>query len=93
MSTRDKCVLIITTIFALAQAKGNAELTLGKACQVHFATVAEARVHLAKRDVYIEGLSPFERAAKIKQARPVSTGQYIEFIQSQALEWDAADKT
>ena len=68
MSTRDKCVLIITTIFALAQAEGNAELTLAKDCQVHFATVAEARVHLAKRDVYIEGLSPFERAAKIKQA-------------------------
>ena len=92
MSTRDKCVLFITTIFALAQAEGNAELTLAKDCQVHFATVAEARVHLAKRDVYIKGLSPFERAAKIKQAGPVSTGQYIEFIQGQALEWDAADK-
>jgi hypothetical protein len=92
MSTRDKCVLIITTIFALGQAEGNAELTLAKDCQVHFATVAEARVHLAKRDVYIEGLSPFERAAKTKQAGPVSTGQFIEFIQGQALEWDAADK-
>ena len=92
MSTRDKCVLIITTIFALAQAKGNAELTLAKDFQVHFATVAEARVHLTKRDVYIKGLSPFGRAAKIKQAGPVSTGQYIEFIQNQTLEWDAADK-
>jgi hypothetical protein len=92
MSTRNECVLIITTIFALGQAEGNAELTLAKDCQVHFATVAEARVHLAKRDVYIEGLSPFERAAKIKKAGPVSTGQFIEFIQGQALEWDAADK-
>ena len=93
MSFRDKYVLIITAVLALGQAEGNAELMLAKDCQVHFATVAEARVHLARRDVYIEGLSPFERAAKIKQAGPVSTGQYIEFIQGQALEWDAADKT
>ena len=92
MTTRNKCVQIITAIFALAQAEANAELHLAKDCQVHFATVAEAKAHLAKRDVYIEGLSPFERAAKTKQAGPVSTGQFIEFIQGQALEWDDADK-
>jgi hypothetical protein len=65
---------------------------LSKGCSVYFATVAEAKTHLAKRDVYIKNLSPFERAAKIKKAGPVSTGQYLAFIQNQTLEWDNADK-
>ena len=67
-------------------------LSLSKGCSVSFATVAEAKTHLAKRDVYIKNLSPFERAAKIKKAGPVSTGQYLAFIQNQTLEWDNADK-
>ncbi|SVC01061.1 uncharacterized protein METZ01_LOCUS253915, partial [marine metagenome] len=86
------CLLQVTLVATgLAEAKSDLRLTNG--CSVHFATVDEAKVHLAKGDVYIKGLSPFERAAKIKQAGPVSTGQYIEFIQSQTLEWDDADKT
>jgi hypothetical protein len=67
-------------------------LSLSKGCSVSFATVAEAKTHLAKRDVYIKNLSPFERAAKIKKAGPVSTEQYLAFIQNQALEWGDADK-
>ena len=80
------------TLVAFDLTEAKADLPLTKGCSVHFATVAEAKAHLAKGDVYIKGLSPFERAAKIKQAGPVSTGQYIEFIQNQTLEWDAADK-
>jgi hypothetical protein len=67
-------------------------LRLSKGCSVRFATVAAAQAHLAKRDVYVKNLSPFERAAKIKKAGPVSTGQYLEFIQNQTLEWNNADK-
>jgi len=46
---------------------------------------------LAIRDVYIEGLSPFERAAKIKQAGPISTDEYIKFIQDQTVDWSKED--
>ena len=67
-------------------------LLVSKSCSVRFATVAEAKARLAKKDVYLENLSPFERAAKIKQAGPVSTEQYVAFIQDQALEWSNADK-
>jgi hypothetical protein len=84
--------LLQVTLVALDLTEAKADLPLAKGCFVHFATVAEAKALLAKHDIYIQGLSPFERAAKTKQAGPVSTGQYIEFIQSQALEWDAADK-
>ena len=67
-------------------------LRLSKVCSVYFATVAEAKARLAKRDVYVKNLSPFERAAKIKKAGPVSAEQYLDFIQNQALEWSNADK-
>ena len=91
--TRSGWSRLMQAAFLLLGTTGaKAELSLSKNCIIHFATVAEARARLAKRDVYIQGLSSFERAAKIKQAGPVSTGQFIEFIQSQALEWTDADK-
>ena len=67
-------------------------LRLSKGCSVYFATVAEAKAQLAQRDVYVKNLSPFERAAKIKKAGPVSAEQYLDFIQNQALEWSNSDK-
>ena len=65
---------------------------LSKGCSVRFANVAATKAHLAKRDAYIKNLSPFERAAKIKKAGPVSTEQYLAFVQNQVLEWSNADK-
>jgi hypothetical protein len=67
-------------------------LRLSKGCSVRFATVSEAKSRLAKRDVYVKNLSPFERAAKTKKAGPVSIEQYLAFIQNQALQWNNADK-
>ena len=88
-----RCLYLLqVTLVAFDLTEAKADLPLAKGCSVHFATVAEARERLAKRDVYIQGLSPFERAAKIKRAGPVSTGQFIEFIQDQALEWSDEEK-
>ena len=84
--------LLQVTLVALDLTEAKADLPLAKGCFVHFATVAEAKEHLGKQDAYIQGLSPFERAAKIKQAGPVSTDQYIDFIQDQAIEWTDEDK-
>ena len=92
MIIRNLGVPAITAVLVLGQAAGSAESALTKDYWVHFATVAEAKERLAKQDVYIQGLSPFERAAKIKQAGPVSTDQYIDFIQNQAIEWTDEDK-
>ena len=92
MIIRNLGVPAITAVLVLGQAAGNAGSALTKDYWVHFATVAEAKERLAKQDVYIQGLSPFERAAKIKQAGPVSPNQYIDFIQNQAIEWIDEDK-
>ena len=64
-----RCLYLLqVTLGAFGLTEAKADLPLTKGCSVHFATVAEAKAHLAKGDVYIKGLSPFERAAKIKQA-------------------------
>ena len=92
MIIRNLGVLAITVVLVLGQAVGSAETTFSKDHWIHFTTVAEAKALLANQDIYIKGLSPFERAAKIRQAGPVSTDQYINFIKDQAIEWTDEDK-
>ena len=92
MIIRNLGVLAITVVLVLGQAVGSAEPTFTKDHWIHFTTVTEAKALLANQDIYIQGLSPFERAAKIKQAGPVSTDQYINFIKDQAIEWTDEDK-
>ena len=92
MTIRNLGVLAITVVLVLGQAVGSAEPTFSKDHWIHFTTVAEAKALLANQDIYIKGLSPFERAAKIRQAGPVSTDQYINFIKDQAIEWTDEDK-
>jgi len=81
----------VAECLALTSDRSNSIL-LSESCSVRFATVAEAKARLAERDVYVKNLSSFERAAKIKKAGPVSTEQYLDFIQNQALAWSNADK-
>ena len=92
MIIRNLGVLAITVVLVLGQAVGSAEPTFTKDHWIHFTTVTEAKALLANQDIYIQGLSPFERAAKIRQAGPVSTDQYINFIKDQAIEWTDEDK-
>ena len=81
-----RCALSFAAVLTLGQVQLAAELRLAKDCTVHFTTKEQGKSWLAKRDVYIKGMSPFERAAKIKKAGPISTDQYIEFIQKQVLD-------
>ncbi len=87
-----RCAILLAAVLALGRVQLAAELRLGKDYSIHFATQEQGKSRLAKRDVYIKGMSPFESAAKIKKAGPISTEQYIEFIQKQVLEWSDADR-
>ena len=85
-------IVVLVAVVALGQAQMAAQIRLAKTCTVHFATPEQGKSRLAKHDAYIKGLSPFERAAKILKAGPVSTEEYINFIGAQTLEWDENDK-
>ena len=85
-------ILVLAAVVALGQPQIVAQIRLVKTCTVHFATPEQGKSRLAKNDVYIKGLSPFERAAKILKAGPISNEEYINFITAQTLEWDENDK-
>jgi len=88
-----RCAIILTSTLAFGQGQLAAEIRLAEGCTVRFATSEEGKIRLAKNDAYIKGLSPFERAAKIRKAGPISTEQYIEFIRKQTLEWTDNEKS
>ena len=71
-------------VLALAAPAGAQEL--------EFATVDQARQMLAAKDAFVERLSPFDRAARLKTNRTVTEAEFLEFVASAALAWDAAER-
>jgi hypothetical protein len=53
-----------------------------------FATVDEGRAVLSTRDEFVAQMSPFDRAARLKSATPVSEAQYLAFAGRSAVTWD-----
>ena len=57
-----------------------------------FANVDQARQMLATKDAFVERMSPFDRAARLKTNRVVTETEYLEFAASAALGWEEADR-
>ena len=71
---------MLLTVCCVAQAAlGHAQTLAGKTAVV-FATVAEGRQILAARDEFVERMSPFDRAARLKTARPVSEEEFLKHV-------------
>jgi hypothetical protein len=60
--------------------------------EVMFPTVEEARQMLTVRDEFVERLSPFDRAARMKTDRDVSEEEFLEFVGKNALPWEPNEK-
>jgi hypothetical protein len=61
--------------------------------QIVFADVEQGKERLTKRDMFIETVSPFDRAARLKTDRDVSVNEFVEFISQQVRPWTDDDKT
>ena len=57
-----------------------------------FASRARAHEVLATKDAFVERMSPFDRAARLKTDRVVTEAEYLDFAGSAALDWDDAEK-
>ena len=57
-----------------------------------FATIDQAKAVLTARDEFVQRLSPFDRAARLKTNADVSEAQYLIFVGTQAAAWSEADK-
>ena len=75
----------ILALLALAAPAGAQDLA--------FANVDQARQMLATRDAFVERMSPFDRAARLKTNRVVTEAEYLDFAASSALGWNEADRT
>jgi hypothetical protein len=69
-----------------------AQVNIGPKTTVIFATIQEAKEILISRDDFIQSMSPFDRASRIKTDREISEIEYLEFIGNSVLDWNASEK-
>jgi hypothetical protein len=58
---------------------------------VIFASIEDGRRILATRDSFIEAMSPFDRAARMRTDRDVPEAQFLAYVQKAVLKWDSAE--
>lgn len=63
-----------------------------RAQELAFANIDQARQILATRDTFVERMSPFDRAARLKTNRVVTETEYLAFAASAALGWEEAER-
>ncbi|MCH2062299.1 MAG: hypothetical protein MK194_01095 [Roseibacillus sp.] len=68
-----------------------AEVRLGRTT-LSFATVEEGKRVLTSRDDYVERMSAFDRAARLKTDRVVLEREYLEFVGKAVVAWEEAEK-
>jgi hypothetical protein len=57
-----------------------------------FATAAQGRNVLTQRDDFVQRMSPFDRAARLKADQDVTEQTYLDFVSAQVREWSDDDK-
>ena len=82
------CVL---AVMGLLPGVLEAEVRLGRTI-LSFATVEEGKRVLTSRDDYVERMSAFDRAARLKTDRVVSERDYLEFVGKNVVSWGEAEK-
>ncbi|MDG2126212.1 MAG: DUF4157 domain-containing protein [Verrucomicrobiales bacterium] len=60
--------------------------------ELHFCSADEAKQVLTTEDGFTRRLSPFDRAARLASAEPVTTKQYLDFVAAEARPWNDEEK-
>ena len=68
-------------------------VNMGAGCLAHFATASEAAEILTRKDEFIQRLSAFDRAARMKTDRTVSEEELLAFVKASVTSWTDAEKT
>src|ERR1051326_4385906 len=88
-----KFVFLIIALSSVAlSASAATDLDLRTGCTAHFASSAEAAEILGQRDEFIQRLSPFDRAARMKTDKSVSEEEFLKFVKANAAEWTGAEQ-
>lgn len=65
---------------------------LGADATLRLASEDESREALARKDVFLDSLSPFDRAVRLKSAREVSQEEYQRHVSAQVRPWTDDDR-
>lgn len=82
----------LVAVLLLAPTTLWAQMSLGEGATISFASGVEGEQLLISRDDFVERMSPFDRAARLKTDKVVSERQYLEFVGRNVLEWNGAEK-
>ena len=70
----------------------NADVNLREGCAVRFASVEEGAEILGRKDEFIQRLSAFDRAARMKTERSISEVEFLKFVKGNVLAWNKSEK-
>ena len=85
-----RIVFLVATLSVLVESV-RGEMRLGDTT-LAFATVQEGKRVLMSRDEYVDRMSPFDRAARLKTDRVVPEREYLEFVGKNVVAWEEAEK-
>jgi hypothetical protein len=84
---------VLAVISALSfTAWANAGVNLREGCAVRFASVREGAEILGHKDDFIQRLSAFDRAARMKTDRLISEDEFLKFVEGNVLTWNESEK-
>ncbi len=87
-----KFYLIVAILFVFLHSLCHAEILLDNNTSFIFATVSEGKQVLTTRDDFVQRMSPFDRAVRMKTDREVSEKEFIDFVGRNVLAWAENEK-
>src|ERR1044071_9814196 len=90
LTNRSGVLALILALSFTLRASGDAGLRKG--CGVRFASVSEGAEILGRKDDFIQRLSAFDRAARMKTDRSVDESEFVKFVQENVLPWNEAER-
>ena len=86
-ATRTLGWFALAVILLLSKTTSAVDVEVRTGCVGHFASELEAAQVLGQKDDFIERLSPFDRAARLKTDQPVSEAKFLGFIKTTVQPW------
>src|SRR5258706_12568924 len=71
---------------------GDESVEIRPGTSVTFGSAATCGRLLTARDVFVQAMSPFDRAARLKTDKDVTEAEYLSFVARQGLDWSQSDR-
>jgi hypothetical protein len=84
---------MLALILALSlTSRANADVNLREGCAVRFASADEGAEILGRKDDFIQRLTAFDRAARMKTDRSISQDEFLKFVRGNVMTWNESEK-